>query len=114
VFVARFLPSSIRRALWLVWMRLRHVLEDAPLLFFGVLIGVTLTFRIAVGWAHDASTPPVVAPTFVIPGPPPAVSVAPETPAREASTSVSGTAETKVAVPRVAPKPRGHGRRPLR
>jgi hypothetical protein len=47
-----------------MWQRVVSLLGDAPLVFFAVVIGVALTFRITVGWVRDAATPPDVAPTF--------------------------------------------------
>jgi hypothetical protein len=129
VNAARFLPASIRRAFSLMWLRLRNVLGEAPILFFGVVIGVALTFRVAVGVVREAATPAAVAPTFVTTGPEPGIAsgfVASGQPAgagTSPSTSTgTGTAEVGAAAkvapigmpapPRVGPKPRGHGRRP--
>ena len=101
-----------------MWLRLRHVFGDAPVLFFAVVIGVAFTFRVGVGLARDAATPAIVAPTFT---PEPALAsgiVAPERPASAApGTTAEVGAAAKVqpigapAPARVAPKPRGHGRR---
>lgn len=124
-----------------MWLRLRLVFGEAPFLFFAVVIGVALTFRVAVGFARDAATPPVVAPswpvagaTHVTTGPEPGLASGSMAPERPASASASGTpgglsASTPAAVgagsreqpvgspspspARVAPRPRGHGRRPL-
>lgn len=114
-----------------MWLRLRAVFGEAPFLFFGVVVGVALAFRVGAGWAREAAAPPVVAPTFVVTGPEPGLAsgfVPPERPAG-AGTSTSPrvppstTAEVGAAAkvqpiglpspPRVAPRPRGHGRRPV-
>ena len=59
------------------------VFADAPILFFAVVIGVALTFRVAVGVVRDAKTPPVVAPTFVT-GPEPGLEAGPRAAASRA------------------------------
>lgn len=104
-----------------MWLRLRHVFGDAPVLFFAVVTGVAFTFRVGVGLARDASMPPVVAQTFTSA---PAIAsgiVAPERPAASpvppGTTAVVGAAAKvqPLGTPspaRVAPKPRGHGPRP--
>lgn len=43
---------------------MKAVLADAPIVFFAVVIGVALTFRVAVGAVRDAAQPEPVAPTF--------------------------------------------------
>lgn len=123
-----------------MWLRLRLIFGEAPILFFGVVIGVALTFRAAAGFVREASTPPIVAPTwpggdaaYVTTGPEPGIAsgfVAPERPTSTstgtstgAGTGASTTAGVGAAVraqpvgspspPRVTPKPRGHGRRPI-
>jgi hypothetical protein len=120
VHVARFLPASIRRAFSLMWMRARHLFDATPVLFFGVVIGVALAFRLAVGWGHALATPEVVAPTWPVAnvtGPEPGIA---PTPSPSPSTTAEVGAAAKVqpiglpSPPRVAPKPRGHGRRPVR
>ncbi len=40
-----------------MWMRLVHVFSETPVLFFGVVIGVAVVFRIGVGVAREAATP---------------------------------------------------------
>lgn len=130
--VARLLPASILRAFFLMWARLRAVFGEAPFLFFGVVVGVAFAFRVGAGWAREAAAPPVVAPTFVTTGPEPGIAsgfVAPQRPAAAGvslgdGVAPSATAEVGAAAkvqplgmpspPRVAPKPRGHGRRPIR
>jgi hypothetical protein len=84
--VARFLPASIRRAFRLMWHRVVSLLGDAPLVFFAVVIGVALVFRITVGWVRDAATPPDVAPTF--------------------ATSASASTAAKADAPAAKPEPR--------
>ena len=112
--------------------RFLAVFADTPVLFFAVVIGVALTFRVAVGVARDAATPDVVAPTFVT-GAEPSNGVTqpvadPDSkPSASASASGNGSAEVspraevgaaakvqpigRPAPAHVAPKPRGHGRR---
>lgn len=115
-----------------MWQRLRHVFDETPVLFFAVVIGVAFTFRLGVGLARDAATPPVVAPTFVTTGPEPGLASGIVPSERPSGASAPATTATASAVeggvgaaakvqpigtpspPRVAPKPRGHGRRPPR
>jgi hypothetical protein len=107
--------------------RFLAIFADMPVVFFAVVIGVALTFRVAVGAIRDASLPKDVAPTFVT-GPEPGVASAGATADADAKTSASASAVPKAEVgaagkvqpigspapARVAPKPRGHGRRPIR
>jgi hypothetical protein len=96
------------------------IFADTPVLFFAVVIGVALTFRIAVGVAREAATPEVVAPTFAtgvtqpIADPEAKPNPAP-TPSAEVKATVGAAAKVQPlgAPARVAPKPRGHGRRPV-
>ena len=113
-----------------MWLRFRAVFADTPIVFFAVVIGVALTFRLTVGWIRDASVPPVVAPTFVssakedpkLGADPDAKPVASTSATTSAGPSVEVGAAARVQplgspspLPaRVAPKTRGHGRRPLR
>jgi hypothetical protein len=104
-------------------MKLFAIFADAPIVFFGVVIGVALTFRVAVGWARDAAATPETAPTFVTGAeraePKPATSAEPPKLAADpdAKPSVEIGAAAKVqpigmpAPARVAPRPRGHGPR---
>lgn len=61
---SRLYPPAAARALSRTFARLKGVFSDTPILFFAVVVGVALTFRVAVGWAR--STPPaeVQAPHF--------------------------------------------------
>lgn len=125
VLVLRYLPASILRAFSMMWARVAAIFADAPFLFFGVVIGVAVLFRFTVGAVRDASVPPVVAPTFVT-GPEPGLASASATtepssgpspsPAPSAIGEVGAAAKVQpIGAPaRVAPKPRGHGRRPIR
>lgn len=65
VHVARLLPASILRAFRLMGARFVAVFADTPVFFFAVVIGVALVFRVGISAVREASTPPVVAPTFV-------------------------------------------------
>jgi hypothetical protein len=102
-----------------MWMRLRHVFGEAPFLFFGVVIGVAILFRVGVGWMREASAEPVVAPTFVTTAPEPGLAPSGFVPPERTSTGTSLSAEVGAGArppgspspPRVAPRPRGHGRR---
>ena len=125
--VVKLLPASILRAFFLMWVRLRGVFGDAPVLFFAVVIGVALTFRVAVGAIRDASIAPEVAPTFAT-GPEPGLAEANAKAEAEAKASAKADANANaigevgaaakvqpIGMPaRVAPKVRGHGRRPIR
>ena len=87
-------------------------------MFFGVIIAVTVVFRIGVGAVREARIPPVVAPTFVT-GPEPGVSPsAPATTASAAATIAAPVPTVEVgAAARVQPfgsRPRGHARKPGR
>jgi len=127
VHVAMLLPASIRRAFQIMKARAFAVFADAPILFFAVVIGVALTFRVAVGVVRDAKTPPVVAPTFVT-GPEPGLEAGPRAAASAAALPASTASAPSVEVgaaarvqpfgapqpARVAPRPRGHGRKPMR
>ena len=104
------------------------VFADTPILFFAVVIGVALTFRITVGVVRDARAVPVVVPTFAT-GPEPGLAEA-EAKAEAGTKATTGSAAPAQAVEvgaaarvqpfgtpqpvRVAPKPRGHGRKPNR
>lgn len=105
--------------------RLLAVFADAPIVFFAVVIGVALTFRIAIGAVRDAAVPEPVAPTFatgpIVTGPEPGLasaSTASATPLPAATAEVGAAAKVQpIGMPppaRVPPKPRGHGRRPIR
>lgn len=123
----KLLPASILRAFFLMWVRLRGVFGDAPVLFFAVVIGVALTFRVAVGAIRDASIAPEVAPTFVT-GAEPGLAEANAAAEAKASADAKAKADANaigevgaaakvqpIGMPaRVAPKVRGHGRRPIR
>jgi hypothetical protein len=117
------LPASIRRAFQLMKTRAFAVFADTPLLFFAVVIGVALTFRITVGVVRDARAVPVVVPSFATGPEPGLVEADTKAAAAKAATpvpSVEVGAAAKVqpfgtpAPARVAPKPRGHGRKPNR
>jgi hypothetical protein len=90
--------------------RLLAIFADTPVVFFAVVIGVALTFRITVGAVRDASAPKDVAPTFVT-GAEPALASA----VAKAEVGAAGDVQPLGGpLPaRVAPKPRGHGRRPV-
>ena len=112
-------------------MRLRAVaiFADAPIVFFAVVIGVALTFRVAVGAVRDAAHPEPPAPTFATDAP---LVTGPEPGLPSGTSSVAGTASAASAAEvgaaakvqpigtptpaRLAPKPRGHGirRNPIR
>jgi hypothetical protein len=109
-------------------MKLFAIFADAPIVFFGVVIAVALTFRVAVGVARDAATPVETAPPFVT-GAEPKKAEKPEPPKLEAdpeakpvapSVEIGASARGETAkvqplgIPapaRVPPRPRGHGRR---
>ncbi|HSO34182.1 MAG TPA: hypothetical protein VLT33_16720 [Labilithrix sp.] len=117
--VARFLPAAILRAFSIMGLRVRHLFGETPFLFFGVVLGVALLFRVGVGLARDAATPAAVAPTFVTTGPEPGLAAAaapsPSTTSTPATAEVGAAAKVQpIGSPvRVPPKPRGHGRRPV-
>ena len=94
--------------------RVREIFAETPLLFFGVVLGVAILFRVGVGVAHEATQPDVVAPTFVSTQPEPGV-------ARSAAPAPSASTTAEVGTARrlqpsgspVPPKTRAHGRTPL-
>ena len=98
--------------------RFLAIFADAPIVFFAVVIGVALTFRIAVGAVRDAAVPEPVAPTFAtgphVTGPEPGLASA-SAPLPVATAEVGAAAKVQpIGTPtpaRVSPKPRGHGRR---
>lgn len=99
--------------------RLLAIFADAPIVFFAVVIGVALTFRVAVSAVRDAAVPEPVAPTFatgpIVTGPEPGLASAP-LPAATAEVGAAAKVQP-IGTPtpaRVSPKPRGHGRRPNR
>jgi len=107
------------------------VFADTPIVFFAVVIGVALTFRVIVGVVREAKVVPVIAPTFVT-GPEPGLAgatakaeaaprTAASTPTPTPSVEVGAAARVQpFGTPgtpqpaRFAPKPRGHGRKPVR
>ncbi|MBX3190928.1 MAG: hypothetical protein KF819_28290 [Labilithrix sp.] len=62
--VGRILPPPIRRVFALAGAKIVETLRDAPYVFFAVVIGVALSFRVAIGWVKGASSPQDEAPTF--------------------------------------------------
>ena len=101
--------------------RVFAVFADTPIVFFAVVIGVALTFRITVGVVRDARAVPVVVPTFATGSEPGLAETKVDAAAQVTATpapSVEVGAAAKVqpfgtpAPARVAPKPRGHGRKP--
>jgi len=106
--------------------RFLAIFGDAPILFFGVVIGVALIFRVGVGVARDAATPDVVAPTFTTttaeqgvtqpvadPEARPTPTPIPSAAAVKGEVGAAAKVQPIGAPARVAPKPRGHGRRPV-
>jgi hypothetical protein len=101
--------------------RFLALFADAPIVFFAVVIGVALTFRIAVGAVRDAAHPEPVAPTFATDAP---LVTGPEPGLASGTASVTGAGAAEVGAAakiqpigtptpgRLAPKPRGHGARP--
>ena len=113
------LPAANRRAFQIMKGRLFGVFAETPVMFFAVVLGVALVFRLGVGVAREAKTPPVVAPTFVS-GPEPGLPAAAPSASATAVPSVEVGAAARVqpfgtpTPARVAPRPRGHGRKPVR
>lgn len=102
--------------------RIRQVFGETPFLFFGVVIGLAVIFRVGVGVARESARPEVVAPVFVSTSPEPGLSAMPSATPSASTPSASTTGEvgavgrvqpigTPVQVP---PRTRGHGRRPLK
>lgn len=111
------IPPPIRRSFHSMHAAGRRVLADAPILFIGIVIGVALLFRVAVGAAREATAPPVEVPTFatttsLTPGPSngsaaddamaaaAATAAATATTAATASTTASTTSAETTGTPR--------------
>lgn len=98
--------------------RLVAVFADTPIMFFAVVIGVALTFRVAVGAVRDAAIPEPVAPTFatgpLVTRPEPSVTPLPAAVTAEVGAAAKVQPIGTPTPARVSPKPRGHGRRPNR
>jgi hypothetical protein len=117
------LPAAIRRAFHIMKVRAFAIFADTPVGFFAVVIGVALTFRVGAGLAREAKAPPEVAPTFVT-GPEPGLAAGAATASASAAPAPVPSVEVGAAArvqpfgtpqpARVAPKPRGHGRKPVR
>ena len=105
--VARFLPASTLRAFSLMGGRIRQLFGETPFLFFGVVLGVALLFRVGVGGAREAAQPDPVAPTFVSTQPEPGLA-----PTSTAEVGAAARVQPIGTPARVPPKTRGHGRRP--
>jgi len=71
-------------------LRVRAVFADAPIVFFAVVIGVALTFRVAVGAVRDAAHPEPVAPTFATTGATGPIVTGPEPGLASGTASVTG------------------------
>ena len=105
--------------------RFLAVFADAPIVFFAVVIGVALTFRVAVGAVRDAAHPEPVAPTFatgpIVTGPEPGLASGTASITSATEDAGAATAEVGAAAKvqplgtptpaRLTPKPRGHGAR---
>ena len=106
---------------------MKAVFADAPILFFAVVIGVALTFRVAVGAVRDAAQPEAVAPTFattaasapIVTGPEPGLPSGTATVTGSASTTTTAEVAEVGAAAKVQPigshpRPRGKARKPFR
>lgn len=60
---AWLLPVPLRRVLARARAAVARRLEGAPILFLAVVIGVALTFRVALGWARAPAEPPTAEPS---------------------------------------------------
>ena len=121
------LPASIRRAFQMMKTRVFAVFADTPFLFFAVVIGVALAFRLGVGVVREAKAIPVVV-EAVASGPEPALAVrdgaAPRSSASAGAPAIAASVEVGAAArvqpfgspppARLGPRPRGHGRKPPR
>jgi hypothetical protein len=116
------LPAAIRRAFHIMKLRAFAIFADTPVGFFAVVVGVALTFRVGAGLVREAKAPAEIAPTFVT-GPEPGLaaaaasaSAAPAAPVPSVEVGAAARVQP-FGTPqpaRVAPKPRGHGRKPVR
>ena len=98
--------------------RLLAVFADTPIVFFAVVIGVALTFRVAVGAVRDAAIPEPVAPPFatgpLVTRPEPGLAPLPAAATAEVGAAAKVQPIGTPTPARVSPKPRGHGRQPNR
>ncbi len=44
-------PARVPRGLARLGWRIRRIVSDGPFLFLGVVLGIALIFRVALGWA---------------------------------------------------------------
>ena len=106
--------------------RVRNTFADTPYLFFVVVIGVALTFRLGIGALRSSSTAEPEAPVFAsteaatAPSARSGNAIAPandsptagSSPSTNAGTNaVTNTAAGGPSPARTTPRPRGHGRR---
>lgn len=107
------MPSGVFRVAGWIRVRLSAVLADAPLLFFGVVIGVAVLFKVAIGWAKGDAQPEPGAPA-VLAAPhqraKPVIAVSGDTAIAPAARGAAPTAGTQI-VPG-APAPRHRRREP--
>ncbi|MBS2014899.1 MAG: hypothetical protein JST00_18560 [Deltaproteobacteria bacterium] len=114
----RHVPIAIRRAFSRIGARLTGTFADTPYVFFAVVIGVALVFRLGVDVLRSSTTPPPEVPVFAsteASATPPAPVKRDIAPADDAPASASTSANGgKAAAPlpgRAPARPRGHGRR---
>lgn len=96
--------------------RVRDMFAGTPYLFFAVVIGVAVFFRLGIGVLRANTTPEPEVPVFASTEPAPAASAKNDiAPANDApSPAVTSTTTAKPGAPapaRGTPRPRGHGRR---
>lgn len=97
-------------------LRVRDTFAGTPYLFFGVVLGVAVLFRLGIGVLKSSTTPEPEVPVFA--STEPATSAPGKNdiaPANDApAPALTATATSKPGGPgpaRNAPRPRGHGRR---
>jgi hypothetical protein len=109
---------AIRRAIGMMGWRLCETFAGTPYVFFAVVIGVAVFFRLGIGVLKSSATPEPEVPVFASTEAAPSASAKKDiAPANDSpAPGVTGAATAKPgsgpAPARATPRPRGHGRRP--
>jgi hypothetical protein len=111
----RHVPLAIRRAIGMMGWRLRDTFAGTPYVFFAVVIGVAVFFRLGIGVLRSSTTPEPEVPVFASTEPAPTAAAKNDiAPANDAPAPAVTSTTAKPGSPapaRGTPRPRGHGRR---